>query len=99
AAAADLAPEVIAEIQQLAAGNPFFALELARAASRGEDGVRVSIPRELSETLRDRLERLPQRAREAVVAASSTAQPTLSQLEELGYASDDLAAAVAAEVV
>jgi DNA-binding CsgD family transcriptional regulator len=72
--------EALQEIHRLSGGNPFFALELARALSRDEErptGLSIPIPRALREDLvRQRVGTLEQEAREVLVAAAAIARPT-----------------------
>ena len=63
-------------------GNPFFALELARAFARSaEDGlVPLPVPDTLEAAVRDRLAALPRRSRPVLLAASALASPTIALL-------------------
>jgi ATP/maltotriose-dependent transcriptional regulator MalT len=61
-------------------GNPFFALEIARALEkqglepgRGEP---LPVPEDLAELLQDRLQQLPARTRTALAGAAAAADPT-----------------------
>jgi len=69
-------------IHQLSAGNPFFALELARALERGsirlEEG--EPLPTALGSLVRERLAALPDETRAALLAASALSQPTLARV-------------------
>lgn len=72
-------------VQEISGGNPFFALELARALQRqggalapGDD---LPVPGNLHELVRDRLARLPEAAREAVLAVAALSQPTEELVE------------------
>lgn len=55
-----------AEVFSESAGNPLYVIELARALNRGQE----TLPHSLSELVRDRIERLPQAARDAARWAS-----------------------------
>lgn len=72
-------------MRQASGGNPFFALEIARALLRRggqiDPGQPLPIPTTLSELVRERLARLPARAREALLAASALRQPTVALIE------------------
>jgi DNA-binding CsgD family transcriptional regulator len=71
----------IGALSLLAGGNPFYAIEIARAAVRGDrapTGQRLPIPRTLrDDLLRDRLAALTDPAREALFIASALSQPTV----------------------
>ena len=74
---------LLRRIHELSAGNPFFALELARAFRRG--AVRIEpgeqLPVSLEALVRERLAALPGPTQEALAIAASASQPTLSLLE------------------
>jgi DNA-binding CsgD family transcriptional regulator len=63
-------------IFETSVGNPFFALELARAIDSGSS----SLPGSLAELMRLRIGRLDQNARSLLLAAASVADPTLDLL-------------------
>jgi DNA-binding CsgD family transcriptional regulator len=77
----------IRQIHQLSAGNPFYALELARAIRRGDDrptGMAIPIPRSLREDLvRQRLDFLSDDTRQVLVAAAALARPTTTLLKTI----------------
>jgi tetratricopeptide (TPR) repeat protein len=66
-------------IERACAGNPFFALELARALPEHAypSSTIASIPENLRELIRERVEQLPQRARKALLAAAALGSPTV----------------------
>jgi DNA-binding CsgD family transcriptional regulator len=68
-------------LHEVSGGNPFFALELARAlgdpAHPLVPGVALPIPRNLSELVRNRLTALPADTLEVLTLASALSQPTL----------------------
>lgn len=72
---------LLLRLHQAAAGNPFYALELARALARGErtfrPGEPLAVPGDLAGPLRDRLALLSQEARRAATAAAALASPTI----------------------
>lgn len=81
-------------IQRTAAGNPLYAVELARAALR--DGVAdgpLPVPPRLRALLLDRVRTLPQPARRTLLVASAAARPTITLLRTAGIADpqEDLA--------
>jgi len=75
-----LPPPTLHRLNTAAGGNPFFALEIARAlAHRGGKigpGDPLPIPDDLHDLVRRRLRRLPVRTRTALVAAAALSRPT-----------------------
>ncbi|MGZ4315311.1 MAG: helix-turn-helix transcriptional regulator [Gaiellaceae bacterium] len=70
---------VLLRIYDAAGGNPFFALELARAAAEAaERGEAVGIPESLRELVRIRLAALPGETREALLVVAALGQPRSS---------------------
>lgn len=96
---AELPPAVLRAVQHIAAGNPWYALELGRAAPR--DGAPIGfgrtlpVPPRLCTPLLDEVRRLPESARRALLVASVAARPSLTVLRAAGFhdAASDLAAA------
>ena len=72
---------VAVRIRELSGGNPFYALELGRAAlaqgTQSLDGT-LDVPESLSALTRERIRRLPGAARDAVAIAGLALQPTRS---------------------
>jgi DNA-binding CsgD family transcriptional regulator len=75
------------DVERLAAlcgGNPFYALEIARARERGDEGVtgqRLPIPKGLHEDLvRARVDSVTSATREVLLFAASISHPTLELL-------------------
>ena len=65
---------LLRRIHERSGGNPFYALELARAlAERGEE----RLPESLRSLVADRIERLPDETRALLVVLAAAAQPTL----------------------
>jgi len=68
-------------VHETARGNPFFALELARAVGEGvaarHPGEAPSVPATLRELIGARVSALPEETRAALVAAAALANPTL----------------------
>lgn len=96
---------ILRRVHEISGGNPFFALELARALQRrggtlapGDD---LPIPSNLHELVRERLEGLPEASREAILAVAALAQPTEVSVEAAvgPSASEGLASAAAAGVI
>ena len=89
-------------VHETAQGNPFFALELARALDQGGvAGAPVRVPDSLHELVAARVMAVPKEARTALLAAAALADPTL---ELIGAAAGDdsesaLGPAVEAELV
>jgi DNA-binding CsgD family transcriptional regulator len=71
-------PQLLRHIVQLADGNPYTALELARetVASAGRDAPAARVPTTLAESLDARLRRLVPSACAVVQAAAATPRPT-----------------------
>lgn len=83
-------------------GNPFYAIEAARAVLGGsaDVGDRDALPENLSALVEDRLAQLPAVAREPLLAAASLAEPTVAVVERAARdAEAGLEVAVAAKVV
>ncbi|MEV8031697.1 AAA family ATPase [Streptomyces sp. NPDC086182] len=85
---ADLPPAALRAIQDTAAGNPWYALELGREALR--DGAPVvfgpalPVPRRLRTLLLDQVRTLPERARRTLLLTSAAAHPSLTLLRAAG---------------
>jgi DNA-binding CsgD family transcriptional regulator/tetratricopeptide (TPR) repeat protein len=85
---ADLPPAVLRAVQDTAAGNPWYALELGRAAPR--DGAAVGlgrtlpVPQRLRTLLLDPVRTLPETARHTLLVTSAAARPTLTLLRAAG---------------
>jgi DNA-binding CsgD family transcriptional regulator len=70
---------VLLRIYDAAGGNPFFALELARAAAEAaERGDVLAIPESLRELVRNRLAALPDETRAALLIVAALGQPQSS---------------------
>ena len=82
---ATLPRPTLKRLREISGGNPFYALEIAAAELRGEQGVTgqaLPIPKSLRQDLvRDRLRTLPALAREALLYASACSRPTHGLLE------------------
>jgi len=76
---------ILVRIEQTSGGNPFFALELARAILESGEPVspsgRLSVPEDLAELLTRRIRRLPAASQDALLVASAMSQPTLDLLD------------------
>jgi DNA-binding CsgD family transcriptional regulator len=98
----------LVRVHEASAGNPFYALEIARRfverERRPEAGQVLSIPESLDELLFARLEELPQSVRDVLAVAAAASDPTVSSLAEAmgsqqGAVLGDLDAAAAAGIV
>jgi predicted ATPase len=76
----------LVRVHEASAGNPFYALELARAllarARRPEAGRRLAIPESLDGLLAARLEGLPHSVREVLAVATAMSDPTVAALAD-----------------
>jgi DNA-binding CsgD family transcriptional regulator/DNA polymerase III delta prime subunit len=92
---ADLAPATVRQIHQLSGGNPFFAIEMARATLRGEPAVtgqRIPIPKNLREDLlRHRFAGLSEPAREVVLVCAAASHPTVDLVSATEVVTDGTA--------
>jgi DNA-binding CsgD family transcriptional regulator len=82
-------------IAEVSAGNPLFALEIARAlgpAPALEPGAPLPVPDSLRELVASRVAAVPEQARHALLAAAALSHPTVA-LVEAGSSADGLAAA------
>ncbi len=89
-------------IHETSGGNPFFALELARAlGDRSPDpGEPLPVPDGLRGLLRRRLRGLPESTTDLLLAAALLGQPTVVQLEAVaGNSAADLEAAIDAKLL
>jgi DNA-binding CsgD family transcriptional regulator len=71
------------QIAEISGGNPFFALELARAIDVGSSTAQSGLPGSLSELMRLRFGRLDTEARKLLLAAASVADPTVELLAQV----------------
>jgi ATP/maltotriose-dependent transcriptional regulator MalT len=72
-------------VLERAGGNPFFALELARAQEQA-GATNLPLPASLESLVSQRLERVPARAREVLLAASILRRPSRRLLEAIAEA-------------
>ncbi|HEY2370918.1 MAG TPA: AAA family ATPase [Gaiellaceae bacterium] len=94
------ARQTLLRIHEQSGGNPFYALELARALGPEVDPSRpLPVPKTLEELVRGRVAGLPQATREALALAAGVGMPTEKLLARAGMAADALDAAVDAGVV
>jgi hypothetical protein len=76
-------------IHEVSGGNPFYAIELARAIAEGAPGVETSLPRTLAEVVRARISGLDPDVHDALLAASCMASPTVEQVSRATISDDD----------
>jgi DNA-binding CsgD family transcriptional regulator len=79
-------------IAEIFGGNPFYALELARAIDTGSTAARPVLPGSLATLMRQRIGRLERDAQEMLLAAASVADPTVELLAQVTDTSVDHAA-------
>jgi DNA-binding CsgD family transcriptional regulator len=94
------ARQTLLRIHETSGGNPFFALELARALGADADpGRPLRVPATLEELVRARLAGLPDETRAALEVAAALGAPSESLLERAGFRPGALEAALHAHVV
>jgi DNA-binding CsgD family transcriptional regulator len=84
------------ELKEASGGNPFYALEIVRAAD--EDGA-LHVPESLGAALRERLSDLSPETRDAVLLAAASGRPTAALVERAAGSAAGLALAVEADVL
>ena len=77
---ANLPRPTLVRIHEICGGNPFFALELARAATESGPQTVPLLPENLAAVVRDRIAALPERSLEVLLAVSCVADPTAEVL-------------------
>src|SRR5215208_1077354 len=94
------ARQTLLRIHERSGGNPFYALELARALGSEVDLTQpLPVPHTLEGLVRARLTGLPATTREALALAAAFGAPSVSLLERAGVDPRALDAAVAANVI
>jgi DNA-binding CsgD family transcriptional regulator len=92
--------QTLLRIHEQSGGNPFFALELARAANFEIDPTQpIPVPQTLDGLVRTRLAGLPARTRDALALAAALGAPSESLLVRVGVAPEALEPALDARVV
>jgi DNA-binding CsgD family transcriptional regulator len=74
----------LVRLHEMSGGNPFFAIEIARASLRGDKpatGQLLPVPQSLRELVRRRVAAIPADARETLLAAAALSSPTVGLLE------------------
>jgi DNA-binding CsgD family transcriptional regulator len=76
---------VLRRVENVSGGNPFYALELARAMLRRQDPVlavgSLPLPETLTDVVRERVEALSPEAREALLVVAALSTPTRDLVE------------------
>ncbi len=94
------ARQTLLRVHERSGGNPFYALELARALGPEIDPTEpLPVPPTLEGLVRARLTGLPAATREALAFAAALGAPSAPLLERAGVDPRDLDAAVAANVI
>jgi DNA-binding CsgD family transcriptional regulator len=92
--------QTLLRVHDQSAGNPFFALELARMLGQDVDPLEpLPVPATLDELVRTRLDGLPAATRDALAYVAALGTPSESVLERVGAAPEALGPALAAQVV
>ena len=90
-------------INAICAGNPFYALSIARELPQDHGGVadEIPIPRTLSDVMQRRLAHVEPLANDALLAVAASSSPTLAMLDAVlpRFALSDLDSAVRSEVI
>jgi DNA-binding CsgD family transcriptional regulator len=79
----------IGRIHEVSGGNPFYAIELARAIDERVPGFDTSLPRTLTDVVRARIGRLDPDVHDALLAASCMATPTVELVSSATISDDD----------
>ena len=77
------------QIHEVSGGNPFYAIELARAIAERTPGVETSLPRTLADVVRARIGGLEPDVHDALLAASCMAAPTVELVSSATIGDDD----------
>jgi DNA-binding CsgD family transcriptional regulator len=94
------ARQTLLRIHERSAGNPFFALEVARALDEDVDPLApLPVPGTLEELLRARIADLPAATRDALALAAALGTPSESLLASVGVKAEVLEPATAARMI
>ena len=80
----ELPPSTLKRLHRTSGGNPFYAIEIARAMQRRgktADQRELPLPDSLSELIRDRIGALSPAAADVVLHAAALSQPTVGMVE------------------
>ena len=79
---------ILAKIESASGGNPFYALEIARALARTKDaldpGRQLPVPSTLAALTGERIAALPPETRDSLAYAAASTEPTLRLLTDAG---------------
>ena len=92
----------LVRVHDASGGNPFYALELARALDRSvsiDPTQPLPVPDSLDDLVGARLEALPAETRTALLLAAALERPSPAQLESAGVTTTALEPAVTADVI
>ena len=93
----------LVELHGTSRGNPYYAIEIVRAAAARIDQLEVAegmpIPESIGALLRHRLEALSEGANDVLLLAAASPQPTASGLAAIARSSDGLDEAVTAGIL
>jgi DNA-binding CsgD family transcriptional regulator len=90
----------VGRLHSMSGGNPFFALEVARAMVRGDApaaGEALPVPHNLRELVRKRVVALSDRDRDALLIVAAASSPTVAEMESIHGAETGEGLARAAE--
>ncbi len=88
-----LSRPAIVRIQEVSGGNPFYALELARAMDGDIDGAELPLPMTLTELVRTRIGSLGESVRDVLLAMACHSAPTVELVSRAaGIAAEDVVA-------
>ena len=76
-------------IHEVSGGNPFYAIELARAIDDRAPGIGTTLPRTLADVVRARIGSLDPDVHDALLAASCLAAPTVELVASVTITDDD----------
>jgi DNA-binding CsgD family transcriptional regulator len=74
----------LVRLHEMSGGNPFFAIQIARASSRGDQpatGQLLPVPSSLRELVRDRVAILPPETQHALLVAAALSAPTRALIQ------------------
>jgi DNA-binding CsgD family transcriptional regulator len=94
-----LARPTLQRLHEASAGNPFFALELARTLDESRLHEPLPISGELRQLLADRLAGLPEDAEQALLFAAAASHPTIALIGEAAGEDTSLQPAIDAELI
>ena len=94
---------LLVRVHEVSGGNPFYALELARAldatAAVAEPGAPLPMPESLESLVGDRIRALAEPTRAALLVLAALGRATRSEAEEAGILLADVAPAIDAQVI